>query len=413
MLHAALFLFLAGLSLLIWGLDRAVARTLLSLTAALVAFYSNALPLLPLSINYCRPGLFSDSVQLAMPGISALRTGVAQLQVKLTSFASRDGLSWYLWLLENIYQREPRINQERRTIQSLIAELDAVSIDWIVRNCPAPDVVTVACQAVGALSPVSPTAGIIRKGEIVLDRTDRYLRESFGHAVPRSRAEVGVRAPDFARTLRSLFCLTDPTVPYLDHRLPPVLDWAEGIHMYDLPLLSVPLRHERCAYEGDVSIPARWHDWLTTIRKREPRPRILTNTVLQILRLSTEESSMEITITLLSLLNVQELQLTDLDSVAKFLAEPIRSHDHSDHNCDSRCVLGLLSQVILHPESFQIGDGVVDSAVETMRHFVLHLRLPKETLNFGVFRPEDRRALHSFWEYIASEYVSLTRWTYQ
>ncbi|KZV87573.1 hypothetical protein EXIGLDRAFT_679811, partial [Exidia glandulosa HHB12029] len=256
LLHISLFLFLAGLVVLLVALDTAIALALAVLTSGLATFYIFCCfsPLWKLDFPGTTPVLESmlwmlSIFYLAIAGIvhSALeyyfnrdssiprdwasawssakryiRSGLLRASTTIrcsarTSIASpyirRPLRMLHLHLSSAAaYQPSSRAAEYRHLARQCVT-LDATTLQWMFQRCSASDVRAVASEATGALHPSSRLAMILRgMGDAAMSCIATASRP-----MPDNIVDAVAQAPQAARLMRAILCQCDPSTHWYSY----------------------------------------------------------------------------------------------------------------------------------------------------------------------------------------------------
>ncbi|KZV90175.1 hypothetical protein EXIGLDRAFT_127800 [Exidia glandulosa HHB12029] len=428
LLHLALFLFLAGLVVLLWGLDRTIALMLFISTSALGGFYSIAF-LLPVWYTSC-PSAVPLLDQLSRSRY-ALRRDIRHIIMRLTSrdFMDSDSMVYlvrsggaamtsalksaishaqrHMHISRYWHRLKHEILPSPEMLKSMILEqnapeLDAAAIQWTVRECSMPDPIIVACQAAGTLHPASRTAHILRDHGDTLDTMARLMQMEYNRP-PHSPDEAQQSAAGVARCLRAyaVLCPEGEDV-VLGHVSP----WMRGISSYELPILSACLP-ERMGddYPGDSALlPSRSGRW-----EQQSHPSLslghvqhLTSTGLQMLRWRAVPLTSRLAI--ISRLDLTLLMDADFAHLVRTTLPHAICYTHEDHDkCSSACALDMFCAFMLRPSSHGLSHTDEPIVVTILRSLVTTYSYPNSPIPRGHFP--------NIWEFAASGHIFSASWT--
>ncbi|KZW02450.1 hypothetical protein EXIGLDRAFT_665432, partial [Exidia glandulosa HHB12029] len=252
LLHAAVFLFLTGLALLLWSLDSINAAWILAVTSALLLFYvvsivvpflrpscpsSTPIPrLLSKSIHLTHLRILSVVSQLAVreqiplafgwspsEGPCTRLTFYVQFPVQYLILLVRRSIRYLLpakvtealtisyWKLRNsLTSSRAHLAGSRPYFLQLSKRetdrVDAYALRWLITTSPSSSVVSVGFQAIGSLSPWSPVVDVLRCASDLQAAVRRCLQDMYPRMLSNQHVMVFSEA-DVARDFRSAVCV--------------------------------------------------------------------------------------------------------------------------------------------------------------------------------------------------------------
>ncbi|KZV89315.1 hypothetical protein EXIGLDRAFT_149025 [Exidia glandulosa HHB12029] len=420
LLHAALFLFFAGMVVLLWSLSRAVAAWLSGLAGLLFCLYSVSvlIPVWNAACPFATP--VAKQLQRAwnLLGVWLLRRGIT-LSESAAAYAAR----WrYLWSsqpdLEAACPHPRSINlwQLRRSMQAWVGksafdhvlykeslssddargmdaptprladDLDYDSLRWLIHSVSDSDTKAVGIQALGALMPCTPLAVLAsRKGIRHNTAANQVLLASV----------AGGSVVESARVIRSLLALDEGGLPtdaiYIGDYVPTVWKYCSRI-----PWNSTYPDLQLLRYAMNISIDS-------SMSFDDPDYTAIRDQVAKWERTPSLHSTSMLLATLKCLQRRQVLLFllsADLRLVTsaqwKFLMPKLRNNGSPcpRHSCDIDCNLVCFIELI---SSFLLQDGTEDLDL-----YVVSQLFDATCRNHETFMSLTLSSLPTFLAYVAS-----------
>lgn len=396
-LHAALFLFLSGLIVLLWGLqvDRVVAVGIIAISASLLLFYAITI-LLPMLFVACPTSTpLSRNVRRALSvtrqvAVSSWIRGIRYadiFQLVTTPAHVQRWTAETLCTAESVFTRAslqmrhalarlveaPSDSAEEQSSEAVELdrrrhELAAGILKWMVMSCTDQDIITVGVQASGALRTWSVTARLLDQAR------PSFWAKSYSHVerkFSRTPTEDPGRAADYARDWRATFMRS---AFQSSHRH----DWLSSSTYYCFPLLYLLHWGKYNFAAGNVPV-GTWNAAVRVALKLDcpdndgsptPAP-FRTSVALLILNGRVQPFTIQTALYIVASLNSSDLVHEDLDIIGKAFARKLPSQRHLDHvQCGSACVVDLLSEATLSRSSVALDETDVSVAAGLTDRFV-------------------------------------------
>ncbi|KZV80412.1 hypothetical protein EXIGLDRAFT_845540 [Exidia glandulosa HHB12029] len=377
LLHVALFQFFIGLGLFFEQLDPAIANVLLVLALVIFAFYTISF-VLPLGILDC---------PFSTPLLDQLRN---------LAHWRRLNRKWSLWDICVLPRRYKNAWTFSRAEAALIlkesdAGLDAVALEWMLRECNTPHVRALASQAPAALHPACATATKLRDNVSFIQEIYNWLSKHSKLYAANDRAPT--LAADVSRDGRAYLCLCRD-IGVREHRIRPCLDF------YDLGLVSTAVLN--ADYGREVLRLGCTLECSESSESIHELPGFLTSTRLQVLSITTSEVDPVTRLLVIIGLDPEKLEATDIDSIVRTTRAAFKLPAHSHHRlCDVSCAVDTFCQLLLDRAAYGIHDLTYPEMIRLVTMMFIRPGSWRRCAKFPPFRTTEH-----IWLLTASEFMS-------
>ncbi|KZV90737.1 hypothetical protein EXIGLDRAFT_837619 [Exidia glandulosa HHB12029] len=435
LLHAALFLFFAGMVVLLWSLSRDVAAWLsvlacllflLYVTSILIPVWNAACPFATplakhLHRSWCILYIWLLRRGLSIPEIAA---ALAARWSHLWRFQPNLGApcphprSVNLWKLrksmrdvvekpafDQVLHMEPLSNSDDASgldapsTPRLVDELDCDALHWLIHSVSDSDTNAVGIQALGALVPCTPLAVLVsRKGIISQNTYDTQLLLA---------GPTGGGIAESARIIRSILALSDggltANATFIRDHIPPTAEQYRHRIPQDIAYPDMRLLRHGLFVPIDLSIAFEDDDYVTIrdqAAKWDRTPSLHSTSMLLTSLQCLHRHHVLLFLLCSDLALVSHAQWQFLMSKLRNTNSPCPRH-LCDVPCNLECFMELISSFLLQESADDIDIDVVRQLFDATCHY-----LPPVGISFLSSRLSD---LPTFLTYLASaKFVSCT-----